>query len=178
MKLTPVFAPILIAILSSCSPAPKLSADIATPLKSSLVQANLNDVTVSQDRTKGVVTLGGHVPLESDKENAGSIAKSLAVEQVIANQIEVIPVVAAAEAKSINSDLDNGIESNLRAALTKQMLHKSVNFSVKNKVVTLTGTVASQSMREKASKVAEAIANVSQVVNELQVEGQKATSSN
>jgi osmotically-inducible protein OsmY len=178
MKLTYILTPILIAVISSCSPTPKLSADIAETLKSSLVQANLKDVTVSQDRTKGVVTLGGHVALESEKDNAGSIAKALAIEQVVTNQIEVIPVVAAAEAKSMNSDIDNGIESNLSAALTKQMLHKSVKFAVKNKVVTLSGTVTNQSMRDKAGKVAEAVANVAQVVNEIQIEAKKATSSN
>jgi osmotically-inducible protein OsmY len=43
-------------------------------------------------------------------------------------------------------------------------------------VVTLTGEVASQSKRREAERVAGAVPNVQQVVNELQVKNQKATS--
>lgn len=48
---------------------------------------------------------------------------------------------------------------------------------VKNQVVTLTGEVDSQMKRARAEKVASSVVNVQQVVNELQVKGQKATSS-
>jgi osmotically-inducible protein OsmY len=52
-----------------------------------------------------------------------------------------------------------------------------VKYDVKNHVVTLTGEVASQSARRQAESVASSVPNVSQVVNELQVKNQKATSS-
>jgi osmotically-inducible protein OsmY len=44
--------------------------------------------------------------------------------------------------------------------------------------VTLTGNVESKSKRTEGQQAAAAIQNVSQVVNELQVKNQKATSSN
>ena len=50
-------------------------------------------------------------------------------------------------------------------------------FAVKNRVVTLTGDVDSQSMRRDAQTIAGSVPNVQQVVNELQVKVQKATSS-
>ncbi len=175
MKLTFLLAPLLLACLNSCAPSPSLSADIGDGLRATLRQANLGDVTVTQDRTKGVVTLGGHVATEEDKATAATMAQSMAGSQVVANQIEVIPVNGAADAKSINSDLDAGIESNLSAALTQNKLSDHVKFNVVNRVVTLTGEVNSQAMRAQASTVAEAVANVSQVVNELQVKRQKAT---
>jgi hyperosmotically inducible protein len=78
----------------------------------------------------------------------------------------------------MNSDLDKGIESNLHAALIQQNLDSSVKYSVKNNVVTLTGDVDSQSRRGLAQEVASRVPNVQQVVNELQVKAQKATSSN
>ena len=77
----------------------------------------------------------------------------------------------------MNTDLDKGIESNLDAALIKNQLHESVSYAVKNHVVTLTGDVDSQSKRARAEEVASAVVNVDQVVNELQVKEQKATSS-
>jgi osmotically-inducible protein OsmY len=135
------------------------------------------DVSVSQDRDKGVVTLGGHVAADGDKSQAESIARSIAGAQVVSNQIAVIPPGAESDAKTVNSDLDKAIESNLDAALIKEKLHESVKYAVKNHVVTLTGEVDSQSKRARAEKVASAILNVQQVVNELQVKRQKASSS-
>ena len=77
----------------------------------------------------------------------------------------------------MNSDLDKGVEKNLDAALIQQNLHKGVKYDVKNGVVTLTGEVNSQSRRAQAERVATSVPNVKQVVNELQVKSQKASSS-
>jgi osmotically-inducible protein OsmY len=52
-----------------------------------------------------------------------------------------------------------------------------VKYDVKNGVVTLTGTVNSQTKRSMVEKLATGVPNVQQVVNELQVKNQKATSS-
>jgi osmotically-inducible protein OsmY len=77
----------------------------------------------------------------------------------------------------MNSDLDDGIGKNLDAALILNKLHESVKYDVKNHVVTLTGEVDSQSARRQAGSIASSVPNVWQVVNELQVKNQKATSS-
>jgi osmotically-inducible protein OsmY len=45
-------------------------------------------------------------------------------------------------------------------------------------VVTLTGEVNSQSKRALADRIASAVPNVKQVVNDVQIKEQKATSSN
>jgi osmotically-inducible protein OsmY len=55
--------------------------------------------------------------------------------------------------------------------------YKTVKYAVKNHVVTLTGEVGSQAKRARAEDVAAAVLNVQQVVNELQVKEQKASSS-
>jgi len=52
-----------------------------------------------------------------------------------------------------------------------------VKYEVKNGVVMLTGEVNSQHKRDFAEKVANGVPNVRQVVNDLQVKNQKATSS-
>jgi len=77
----------------------------------------------------------------------------------------------------VNSDLDRGIENNLDAALIQNKMHDSVNYVVKNGVVTLTGEVNSEAMRSSAETVATGVPNVQQVVNDLQVKNQKASSS-
>jgi osmotically-inducible protein OsmY len=96
----------------------------------------------------------------------------------VANEIAVVPQGAESDAKTVNSDLDQGIEKNLDAALIQNNLRKNVNFSVKGGVVTLTGEVNSQTLRAATEDVASRVPNVRQAVNELQVKDQKATSSN
>jgi osmotically-inducible protein OsmY len=164
-------------ILVGCSQTSRKSPDVSASIRTSLDQAGFKDVSVSQDREKGVVTLNGHVEADGDKAQAQSIATSMAGGQVVANQIAVIPRGAEKAARAINSDLDGGIGNNLDAALIANRLHKSVKYDVKNGVVTLTGEVDSQSKRRQAESVASSVPNVGQVVNELQVKNQKATSS-
>jgi hyperosmotically inducible periplasmic protein len=173
-----VIAVVVAGALVGCSNTSPKSPDVSAAVRTSLDQAGLKDVTVSQDRDKGVVTLGGHVATDNDKSQAESIARSIAGTQVVANQIAIIPPGAENAAKDINSDLDKGIESNLHAALISARLDKNVKYSVKNHVVTLTGVVNSQENRARAEEVASGVPNVQQVVNELQVKDQKATSSN
>ena len=166
-----------VGILVGCSTTPTKSPDVSDSIRKSLDQAGFKDVSVSQDRDKGIVTLGGTVTSENDKSQAESIAKSIASTQVVADQIAVIPVGVEKEAKAVNSDLDAGIEKNLDAALIQNKIHDSVKYEVKNGVVTLTGEVTSQQKRDHAEKVATRVPNVKQVVNDLQVKNQKASSS-
>src|ERR1700690_3024529 len=86
---------VLAGTLVGCSATATKSPDVADGIRKSLDVANLKDVSVSQDRDKGVVTLAGHVAANSDKSQAASIAKSLAGAQVVSNQISVIPPASA-----------------------------------------------------------------------------------
>lgn len=163
-------------LLAGCGGTAAQSPDVSDSVRTALDQAGLKDVSVSQDRDEGVVTLGGHVTSDSDKAQAETLAKSLAGAQVVADQIAVIPVGEEKEAKAVNSDLDEGIEKNLDAALIQGRLHDSVKYEVKSGVVTLSGEVNTENKRARAEKVATAIPNVVQVVNDLQVKNQKASS--
>jgi hyperosmotically inducible protein len=167
---------LLLGVFMGCS-TPK-SPDVSSGIRNSLDQAGLKEVSVKQDRDKGVVTLGGNVPGEDDKARAESIAKSAAAGQVVADQIEVVPPGVGSASRTIDSDLDKGIENNLDAAFVANRLRKGISYDVKNRVVTLTGEVDSQSKRAVAENIAASVPNVRQVVNELQIKNQKATSSN
>jgi hyperosmotically inducible protein len=165
-------------ILAGCSHETTKSPDVESEIRKSLDQAGYKDVSVSQDRDKGVVTLSGHVASDPDKQQAESIAKSLSVGQVVADQTAVEPPGAESDAKDVNSDLDKGIKSNMDAALIQNKLKQNVSFSVKNGVVTVTGSVNSQIRRNQVEKIASGVPNVQQVVNEVQVKNQKASSTN
>ena len=165
-----------VGTLAGCS-GTAASPDVSDSIRKSLDQVGFKDVSVSQDRDKGIVTLGGQVASENDKSQAESLAKSFAGAQVVADQIAVIPVGVEKETKAVNSDLDEGIEKNLDAALIQNKMHDNVKYEVKSGVVTLTGEVNSQYKRDHAEKVATRVSNVKQVVNDLQVKNQKASSS-
>ena len=167
----------ILAVTAACSDTPTKSPDVTDNLRRSLDQAGLKDVGVSQDRDKGVVTLTGTTASENDKSQAESIAKSIAGPQVVSDQIAVRPPGYESTAKKVDSDLDKGIEKNLDAVLVRHKLDSAVKYDVKNGVVTLTGHVNSQSRRAWVEKLATGVPNVRQVVNELEVKDQKASSS-
>jgi osmotically-inducible protein OsmY len=163
-------------LFSGCHTAK--APDVSDNIRKSLDQAGLKDVSVSQDRDKGVLTLGGKVADAGSKSQADSIAKSMAGGQVVADEIAVVPAGNESAAKAINKDVDSGIAKNLDAALIQYGFKKNVKYDVKSGVVTLTGDVDSPNMRTQAEQVASTVPYVQQVVNELQVKDQKATSMN
>jgi hyperosmotically inducible periplasmic protein len=149
--------------------------DVTANVRQGLNQAGLNDVSVSEDRDKGVVTLSGKTASDSQKAQAEDIAKSAAGSMVVADEIAVRPA-GDDTAKTVDSDLDKGIDKNLDAMLVQHQLNHDVNYDVKNGVVTLKGNVPSEGRRTSAEKLAKQVPNVKQVVNELEVKNRKATS--
>ena len=111
--------------LAGCSGAASKSPDVSDSIRRALDGSHLNDVTVSQNRDKGVVTLGGHVKSDDDKSQAESIAKANSGGQVVADEIEVTPPGAEHDAKTVNADLDKGIDKDLDAALIEGNLKRA-----------------------------------------------------
>lgn len=176
-KLSLSLASLLVAgALIGCSNTNK-APDVTDNVRKALDQAGFKDVSVKQDRDKGVVTLTGTVPTDSDKAQAESIAKANAESQVVSDEISVRPPGNESEAKTVESDLDKAIDKNVDATLVKHRLNKGVKYDVKNGVVTLKGEVPSQAKRQQVERLVAAVPNVRQVVNELEVKNQRATAS-
>ena len=171
-KISTGSALLAIGLLAGCSTTQKTAA-VSDNIRKSLVQAGLKDVSVTQDRDKGVVTLGGHVATDADKANANQIAQSLAANQVVANQVAVLPVSDSGPAKTVYADLDKGIDSNLDAALISGGYKTGIGHSAKNGVVTLTGTIDNASQRTQLETIAQGVPNTQQVVNEIQTRHQR-----
>ena len=166
-----------VAVTVGCSDRSSKAPDVSSDIRHALDQSSLDKVSVSQDRDKGVVTLTGNVSTDDDKARAESIARSIAGTQVVSNEIGVRPSGDESTAKKVDSDLDSGIDKNLEAMLVQHRMKKAVNYDVTNGVVTLKGNVSSRAQRADAEKIAEQVPNVKQVVNEIEVKNQKATSS-
>jgi hyperosmotically inducible protein len=168
---------VVFVISVACTNNSSKAPDVTASIRQALDQAGLKDVSVDQDRDKNLITLTGRVVNDNDKMQAESIARSIAGTQVVSNQISVRPPGEESTAKKVESDLDKGMEKNLDAMLVQHRLNKDVRYDVNNGVVTLKGTVRSESQRATVEKLAAHVPNVKQVVNELEVKNQKATSS-
>ena len=151
--------------------------DVSTDIRHALDQAGLKNVRVSQDRVKAVVSLTGDVATDEDKSRAETIAHSIAGDQVVSNEIGVRPNGDQSTARKVDSDLDSAVDKNLDAMLVQHRLKDNVRYDVKNGVVTLKGNVASEAQRTSVEKLAKNVPNVKEVVNELDVKTQRATTS-
>lgn len=162
----------------ACGPSqPAEAPEVAGAIRQSLENAGLDDVTVDQDRQQGVVTLGGEVHTDAEKARAESLARAAAPNQVVANEVAVRPQGAEDIADAVDGNIDDAIESNLEAVLVERGLDDAVDYEVTTGVVTLSGDVRTQAIRADIEKTAAAVPHVKQVVNNLQVRNQPASSS-
>ena len=139
-------------------------------VKQALDSAGFKDVSVDEDRDKGVITLKGKVNSEDQKMAAEQAAKSAAPGVVLANEISIEPEGYEREAQKIESSMDSAIEDNFKAALVGNKLEdQHIRYQANNGVLTLEGDVDSAALRQKAEKLAASVPNVTQVVNKLEV---------
>jgi hyperosmotically inducible periplasmic protein len=151
---------------------------VTSGIRASLDQFGYKEVSVTQDRTKGVVTLTGRVSAEPDKEQAESIARSMASGQIVSDEIVIVPGGDGKNVSAANADLDKGIAMNVGAALIQNKVMQNVSYRVKSGVVTLKGSVSSRLRNAQVEEIVSSVPNVKQVVNKLQVNEQGASSSN
>ena len=74
------------------------------------------------------------------------------------------------QARGVSAHLDDGSETNYKAALISKRLNKqSIHYKAKNQVLTLTGSVKTTQQKEEAEQLASKVPNVQQVVNQIDV---------
>lgn len=154
--------------------------DVKDAVDSAMTQNNLGVVKVSQDRDKGVLTLTGDVISDNDKTRAESIAQQNAPGYVIANELAVRPQSADnSQLNSVDSKLDDGIKDNFKASIKahKALDDQSIRSDVKNGTIVLKGSVKTAAQKAEAGKLAKAVPNVKEVVNELEVKSDKHSTS-
>ena len=165
-----ILVPALLAGIACTAGKSASNAEYKESVQKALEQADLKDVSVSEDRDKNTITLGGTVHSDDAKSRAGEVARAAAGSRIVANEISVQPVGAESDAKEIASNLDDGIENNYKAALIASHLDdQHITFNAKNGVLTLKGSVKTPAQRDQAQQLAQSVPNVQQVVNELEI---------
>jgi osmotically-inducible protein OsmY len=156
------------AMLSiACS---KQTTNYRDRVKTALEQADLKDVDVSEDASANTIKLSGALHTEDAKSRAGDVAQANAGPRTVANEISVQPVGNEGASRSMESNLDDWIENNYKAALISKGLDKQhIRYDVKNGVVTLKGSVKNTKAKEEAEELAQNTPNVRQVLNQLEI---------
>ena len=90
------------------------------------------------------------------------------------------PVGDQSQASAVDSKLDSCIEDNFKASIKahKALDDQSIHAKAKNGTLVLTGSVKTSEQKQQAEKLAKKVPNVQQVVNELEVEPKKHSTSN
>lgn len=160
-----------VIVVAGCHQKQPDYPDYKGAVSSALTQKDLGSIQVAQDRDKGVITLSGTVPTLDEKQQAESVAKQAAPNYTIADEVAVIAPGTTKETKAGDSDTDGAIKDNFKAALTKNPNLDKQSISVKstNGVVVLSGSVKTAADKLGAGKLATAVPNVQQVVNEIDV---------
>ncbi len=114
---------------------------------------------------EGIVTLEGQVQNLLAKERAANIAQTVKGVRSVVNKIKIAPTVLKT---------DETLRNDIKDALLMDPATESyeVNVRVKDKKVTLTGTVESWREKELAEKVAKGIAGVKALENKITVDYQ------
>lgn len=165
-------------VLAGCNQTTK-HRDMKDAVDTAMTRNNLGVVKVSQDRDKGVLTLSGDVETADQKAQAENVAAEAAPGYAISNELGVRPIGAESQAKAVDSNLDDGIESNFKAAIKahQNLDDQSISYSAKNRTLVLKGSVKTSVQKNEAQKLAQGIPNVKQVVNEIEVKPDKDSTS-
>jgi hyperosmotically inducible protein len=149
--------------------------DVKDTVDTAMTRNSLGVVKVTQDRDKGVLTLTGDVESAEQKAQAESVAAQVAPGYTISNEIGVRPVGAESQTKAVDSSLDDGIENNFKATLKahKNLDDQSISYDAKNGTLVLKGSVKTPAQKNEAARLAKAVPNVKEVVNEIEVEPSK-----
>jgi len=166
-------AAVLVGVLgiAGCN---KSHPDEKDAVTSSLKSNSLGEVSVSQDRDKGVMTLTGDVATDAQKQQAGTLAQQAAPDYQVANEIGVRPP-ETSQAGAVASDVDKAIEDNFKAEIKsrKALDDQSIHASAKNGTLEIKGSVKTEAQKKEVESLAKKVPNVQQVVNELEVNPKK-----
>ena len=168
---------LLLAMSIACSQQRANTPDAKPAVENALKAAGYDNINVDQDRDKGVITLKGDVRSDEDKAKAAQIAQGASAGMVVANELGVRPAGDAGDQMSkVDSKTDDAIEDHMKAAIAAHRWeNQHISFDAKNGVLTLTGDVDTAGQRQAIQKAAASIPDVKQVVNELEIKGQKSS---
>jgi hyperosmotically inducible protein len=141
---------------------------ITTKVKVRLMaEPGLSPLGVNVDTRGGVVTLFGSVPTQDLKARATTQAKAVAGVKGVENELQIVPDAMAKNVEAKDEQVLDAVKKQLGAR--DSLEDSNIDVAVKNGVVRLTGTVASQGDRLTALTVARSTPGVGSVIDGLEL---------
>jgi osmotically-inducible protein OsmY len=141
---------------------------ITTKVKVRLMaEPGLSPLGVNVDTRDGVVTLFGTVPNQDLKVRANAQARSVEGVKGVENELQIVPDAVAKKVDARDDQVLDAVKKQLDAR--DSLEDANIDVAVKNGVVRLTGTVASQSDRLTALTVARSTPGVGSVIDALEL---------
>jgi hyperosmotically inducible protein len=141
---------------------------VTTKVKVGLMaEPGLSPVGINVDTKGGVVTLFGSVASQDLKTRAAAKAKSVAGVKGVENELQVVPESMADKVEAKDEQVQADVKKELGAR--DSLSDSDIDVAVKNGVVRLTGTVATQGDRLTALTVARSTKGVGSVIDGLEL---------
>jgi osmotically-inducible protein OsmY len=155
----------------------KADAALIGKIKSALAQTKrLHGYSIGVECKDGLVTLHGDVPTEIDKELAANLAQETTGVKEVKNQLRVAPQATPQAGEVVTQDLALNVDDlELQANLREQVLSvpelkaQNIRIKVQNRIVTLSGTVASEAQKTRAEQLLRNYPKVTAVNNQLRL---------
>jgi len=136
---------------------------------------HLNPFRIDTEVENGTVYLDGTVESDIDRDLAGQIAKSVDGVKKVENRLQVAEMKESDMQRATNELFQNVSDATTTAVVKSKLLANGntkglqINVDTEDDVVTLTGTVESDEVRDLAGKLAQNTENVKSVENRLEV---------
>ncbi len=141
---------------------------ITTKVKVRLMaEPGLSPVGVNVDTRAGVVTLFGTVPTQDLKARAAAQVREVAGVKGVENELQIVPDSVAKRVEAKDEQVLEAVRKHLGAR--DSLGDSDIDIAVKNGVVRLTGTVATQTDRLTALTVARSTDGVGSVIDGLEL---------
>ncbi len=165
----------------------KADAALTNKVKLAIAQTRrLPGYSIIVECKDNIIILLGEVPSEIDKDFAEALAKETAGVKEVNNQLRIIPGATPQPIENIGGKAnisvnveDLELQANLRERImeSSELKNQHIEIKVQNRMVTLSGNVASEQLKVKVEQIIRNFPKVTSVINSLKLSGNRSLAS-
>jgi len=164
---------LMVALLAAALPstACEREPDVTEQVEQRLEAAKLDQVDVKWDNDARIAHLTGQVRSPEERQRAEEIATSaVGTSGTVLNELTV---------EGLNEDAAGEMDGQIRERLTElvdgdpELKDRNIEFDVNNGAVSVTGTVASESEKQRVTQMVQSAPGVTDFANRLEIEAQQ-----
>lgn len=164
---------LMVALLAAALPsmACEREPDVTEQVEQRLDAAKLDQVDVTWDNDARIAHLTGQVRSPEERQRAEEIATSaVGTSGTVLNELTV---------EGLNEDAAGELDGQIRDRLTElvdgdpELKDRNIEFDVNNGAVSVTGTVANESEKQRVTQMVQSAPGVTDFANRLEIEAQQ-----